>query len=614
MKKISVYSWRHSVLPCCASGCMLFACAGLQAADYYVDVLKGNDVQSGTSADSAWKTVNRVNSAEIKPGDRVLFKRGQIWRGTLNPVSGKQDHPVTYSSYGTESKLKPRIIGSVDLSNPDLWLPAGRNLWKTLPDKVEVSDKPMDFAQGNWNLYCEGEAKAKLEVAKSDDGKKLFRLVCSMSGTKAYQIQFNNQSFRVEAGRACVYRFRARATLPFAATHISLIMAGAPWSSYGYVGGKIQIGKEWKEFELLCQPDTDAQDGRLSLFLGQDIPQGCTLEFVPLGAFEAEVTTLGLTADVGNIILGKDSSAKKSAAFKRWNLESLKAQNDFYSDPLSPSAGPRTIYFYSEKNPAEVYGFIEAALKKSTASMGGRKWFVIDGLAFGYTAAHGINGASVQNAIIRNCDFFWIGGGHLYNRDNLPVRYGNGIEFWAAAENNLVENCRFWQIYDTAMTNQGTGKCLVGNMIWRNNVVYLCEQAYEIWLSHKESEIKNLIYEGNRSYDCGLGWSHVQRPDKTGTHLLAYTLESKKIDINYRNNVLCNSSNTLIWYFNPRLNEVNCNNNIFWQDGAEPEKQKLFMWRGQEMPGVSFDEYKAKTGNDKDSRFERVKRIKYFDY
>ena len=597
-----------------AAGCMLFVNTCLRASDYYVDAFKGDDGKTGLSPDAAWQTLKRINSAEIKPGDRVLFKRGQIWRGTLNPVSGKHNHPVTYSSYGTDSKLKPRIIGSIDLSNPDVWLPAGRNLWKTLPDRVEVSSKPIEFAHKDWNLYREGQAKVKLETGKSDDGKKLFRLSCSKKGTRAYDIQFNNQAFPIKAGRSCVYRFRARATIPFAATHLSLIMAGAPWSSYGSIGGKIDFEKEWKEFELLCQPDTDAEDGRLSMFLGQDIPEGCTLEFVPLGASEAEVTTLGLTADAGNIILGKNSQAKKSAAFKRWDFESLKSQNDFYSDPLSPSGGPRTIYFYSEKNPAEVYGFIEAALKKPTASMSGRNWFVIDGLAFGYTAAHGINGAAVQNAVIKNCDFFWIGGGHLYTRNNHPVRYGNGIEFWAAAENNLVENCRFWQIYDTAMTNQGRGKCLVGNMTWRNNVIYLCEQAYEVWLSHKESEIENLLYEGNHSYDCGLGWSHVQRPNKNGTHLLAYSLESRKVEINYRNNIFCNAANTLIWYFNPRLDEITSNNNIFWQEGAEPEKQKLFMWKGQKLPGVPFEEYKAKTGNDADSRFERVERIEYFDY
>ncbi|MFO7936383.1 MAG: right-handed parallel beta-helix repeat-containing protein [Kiritimatiellia bacterium] len=602
------------VLSCFTSVCLLFACMQVRADDYYVDAVKGNDGYAGTSADSAWKTLNHVNSAAIKPGDRVLFRRGQIWRGTLKIVSGEINNPVVYSSFGPDSLPKPRIIGSVDLSSPDVWLPAGENLWKTIPDRAEVSSSSADFARRDWNIYCARQAEVKLEIDSSEDGKKLFRLTCLKSGSRPTDIQLNNRPFKIEIDGSYVYRFRARATIPFTVGNIRLLKSSSPWTCYGSVGGTLRFDKEWKEFELLCESDTDAEDGRLSMFLGKDIPADCVFEIVPLGAFEAAVSTLGLKADVGNIILAKNSKADKTAAFKRWNLESLKRQGDFYSDPLSPSAGSRTLYFYSEKNPAEVYGFIEAALKIPTASMAGRKWFVIDGLAFGYTAAHGINGAGVRNSIIKNCDFFWIGGGHLYTRNNNPTRYGNGIEFWCAAENNLVENCRFWQIYDTAMTNQGPDKCRIRNMIWRNNVIYLCEQAYEIWLTHKESEVESLLYEGNRSYDCGFGWGHVQRPNKNGTHILAYRLESGKVNITYRNNVFYNAANALIWYFNPRLDEMNCNNNIYWQDGAEPEKQNLFMWKGWEKPSASFEEYKAQTGNDSDSRFEQVERIEYFDY
>ena len=35
------------------------------------------------------------------------------------------------------------------------------------------------------------------------------------------------------------------------------------------------------------------------------------------------------------------------------------------------------------------------------------------------------------------------------------MRFGNGIEFWGAAHDNLVEGCRIWEIYDAALTNQG---------------------------------------------------------------------------------------------------------------------------------------------------------------
>jgi len=313
-------------------------------------------------------------------------------------------------------------------------------------------------------------------------------------------------------------------------------------------------------------------------------------------------------------VLVQKGATQKMAAFKRWSIDELRVQGDFFSSPLSPAAGPRTIFFYAEKNPAELYGLIEAAPKINTVSVKKPEWYVLDGLAFGYTAAHGIGGAGHSHVRIRNCDFFWIGGGHLYTRNNTPTRYGNGVEFWCAATDCVVEGCRFWQIYDTAMTNQGNEKCCVADILWRNNTVYLCEQAYEIWLSDPESEVNGVTYEGNSSYDCGFGWGHVQRPNKNGTHLLAYRLASKVLKLHVRNNRFCNSADRMIWFFNPRLNEADCNRNVFWQEGADPETQPLFAWSGAHAKGTGFGTYRTATGNDSESRFENIERVPFFDY
>ncbi|MBR6436244.1 MAG: hypothetical protein IKS45_07035, partial [Thermoguttaceae bacterium] len=87
------------------------------AAEYYVDALNGSDAAAGTSPQTAWKSLDKVNQTALQPGDTVLFCRGQIWRGTLRIQSGKEGTPIVFSSYGTG--LKPRILGSVDLTNPD---------------------------------------------------------------------------------------------------------------------------------------------------------------------------------------------------------------------------------------------------------------------------------------------------------------------------------------------------------------------------------------------------------------------------------------------------------------------------------------------------------------
>jgi hypothetical protein len=297
--------------------------------------------------------------------------------------------------------------------------------------------------------------------------------------------------------------------------------------------------------------------------------------------------------DIGNIILTQKGETEKMAGWKRWSLEELGTQGDFYHDPEN-----NTLYFYSEKNPAEVYNELEAAVNQSIFELHGCEYLIIDGLAAAYTGAHGAQGAYTNNCVIRNCDFTWIGGSHLYTQNNIPTRYGNGIEFWNGARDNLVENNYFEQIYDVAMTNQGPEACLVKNILWRKNKIYKCEQACEIWLSNSESSMQNVVFEYNECFDSGFGWSHEQRPDKNGTHILAYDMEAREFDVHYQNNLFNNARNAIIWYTNARLSEAHLNNNTYIQKAEDCYELPLFLWGGIK---ATWEEYRKITGNDENS-------------
>ena len=68
---------------------------------YYVSP-SGNDSHAGTSASTAWKTIGKVNSVSLKPGDSVLFQGGQTFSGSLQFSSGEggsATSPVTIGSY-----------------------------------------------------------------------------------------------------------------------------------------------------------------------------------------------------------------------------------------------------------------------------------------------------------------------------------------------------------------------------------------------------------------------------------------------------------------------------------------------------------------------------------
>jgi hypothetical protein len=68
---------------------------------YYVDAVNGDNNNSGISATSAWKTLDKVSNSSFKPGDKILFRAGQVFKGTLIVSSGAIGKPLIYESYGS---------------------------------------------------------------------------------------------------------------------------------------------------------------------------------------------------------------------------------------------------------------------------------------------------------------------------------------------------------------------------------------------------------------------------------------------------------------------------------------------------------------------------------
>ena len=67
----------------------------------------GNNTYSGTKPDSAWATIAKVNATTFVPGDQVLFKRGDMWRGETLVInwSGAANRPIVFGAYGTGANL-----------------------------------------------------------------------------------------------------------------------------------------------------------------------------------------------------------------------------------------------------------------------------------------------------------------------------------------------------------------------------------------------------------------------------------------------------------------------------------------------------------------------------
>ena len=70
--------------------------------DYYVSLL-GDDSNLGTSQADPWQSIERVNAAQLLPGDSVLFHANQTFRGNLcltDKKASRVDIPITIGSYG----------------------------------------------------------------------------------------------------------------------------------------------------------------------------------------------------------------------------------------------------------------------------------------------------------------------------------------------------------------------------------------------------------------------------------------------------------------------------------------------------------------------------------
>jgi Secretion system C-terminal sorting domain len=95
------------------------------ATNYYV-AASGSDANNGTSAATPYRSINKINSITLQPGDQVLFKRGDVFRGQLQIYqSGTSASPITIDAYGNGNN--PIISGAAVLSN---WINVG-NIWKT---------------------------------------------------------------------------------------------------------------------------------------------------------------------------------------------------------------------------------------------------------------------------------------------------------------------------------------------------------------------------------------------------------------------------------------------------------------------------------------------------
>ena len=121
----------------------------LFASTFHLDSINGNDDNDGLTPETAWKSLEMIAKADVKPGDAVLFRRGCLWRGGFSLRSGEPGNPVRFGNYG-EGSL-PIIQQSIDASDPKLWEEWKPGIWRTMPPKLVPVDIALpDFNADDW--------------------------------------------------------------------------------------------------------------------------------------------------------------------------------------------------------------------------------------------------------------------------------------------------------------------------------------------------------------------------------------------------------------------------------------------------------------------------------
>src|ERR1700748_20808 len=124
-KMKSIYSFLSILMP------ILLGIFPAKGNSYYFSSSSGDDSRSASQAQQSatpWKSLSKLNQVfpQLKPGDSVLFKRGDVFYGSIVAgQSGTSGNPIVLAAYGQGGDAI--ISGFSRLSG---WKSAGKGIWQ----------------------------------------------------------------------------------------------------------------------------------------------------------------------------------------------------------------------------------------------------------------------------------------------------------------------------------------------------------------------------------------------------------------------------------------------------------------------------------------------------
>ena len=577
---------------------------------YYVDATLGDDDNNGTTTSTAWKTLYKVNTVHLYPGDNVLFKRGETWRGCLQPQGGNSaGGRITYGAYGDIYLPKPLFLGSAAFNNTSDWTNTTGNIWSTTAEALVnsantiyaseiLSNTSFDTSTSGW--YCNVASPASATYGRTtsvyDSSPASYQISSNVQGTNWSQIQFYTiNPISISEDKHYLLTFRAKASQSFTIDHIALIKGSSPYSEYSsyYVNRAPEIGTDWETYKVIIKANCDATDARIVFGLGASLDT--TVNIDSLSFKEC------YSFDVGNIIFNYEDSC----GTKVWTEAELSVDKDGSTPIWIPEEKQGRFWFdpdnllvkmYSTSNPASYYEDIELALRLPVINNVVVNYVNYENLDLRYSGNFGITITYSSYIDIKECDISFIGGTLNSYYGDLPVRYGNGIELYNSGNNIVIEKCKISNIYDAGMSNQGGSGVGIhqNDLFFRNNIIWNCEYGYEYFLG-ADAEAYDIYIENNTFAYAGYGWGHWQRTDgQSAYHVRLGTNNADTTDFYIRNNIFAETLNYCL-----RVNNASAiilDNNLYYTSEGGAVK-----WEDDIYSMADFDDYQTDTGKDQNS-------------
>jgi len=307
---------------CAASLLLLLGSHSLLAATFYVNADSGDDTRTGLAptisgtAIGPWKTLAKVATADLQPGDVVLLSCGQKWTESIRVSrSGTAAQPITFGSWPVNCNNPPLVDGSVSVPSHSWTQTSDPKVWRTSWPANLISNA--NFTGGNlgaWTSWSDvGNPPLSVSGTCTPEGGECLRFDAGSFQRAALLI---SNPFAIDSGRKYLVKFRLKMPAGRSAKILTRRNA-APWDLSGLQHTVTGSG-EWAAYSLTFTATQSMANARLDLEL-RDIhasPLAITgVSVAPVVGTPMAITINGAEQIPAHHPNGSDTSPATSAYF-----------------------------------------------------------------------------------------------------------------------------------------------------------------------------------------------------------------------------------------------------------------------------------------------------------